>query len=139
MEASCTVQTLYRQRNSCKFFSESDKKKKKKKKRIGKNPVSDPGPSWPSCSFKGIFVFFNMQYVYAKSIKKDHRSINFFAEKNCVIRFGEISHLINYHLPQNFVIAMLNRLNLNLIRISISFDLRLFYVIKPRGYFLDYK
>ena len=28
MEAFCTVQTL---RNSCKFFSESDKKKKKKK------------------------------------------------------------------------------------------------------------
>ena len=44
MEASCTVQTL---RNSCKFFSESDKKKLARA--ISKNQVSDPGPSWPSC------------------------------------------------------------------------------------------
>ena len=44
MEASCTVQTL---RNSCKFFSESDKKNLAKA--ISKNQVSDPGPSWPSC------------------------------------------------------------------------------------------
>ena len=44
MEASCTVQTL---RNSCKFFSESDKKKLAGA--ISKNHVSDPGPSWPYC------------------------------------------------------------------------------------------
>ena len=43
MEASCTVQTY---RNSCKFFSESDKKKMTRA--ISKNQVSDPGPSWPS-------------------------------------------------------------------------------------------
>ena len=50
MGATCTVQTY---RNSCKFFSESDKKKKKKKKLakvISKIQVSYPGPSWPSCS-----------------------------------------------------------------------------------------
>ena len=47
MGATCTVQTC---RNSCKFFSESDKKKKKKLAMvISKIQVSDPGPSWPSC------------------------------------------------------------------------------------------
>ena len=40
MEASCTVQTL---RNSCKFFSESDKKKKKKKKKIGYSNLKKSG------------------------------------------------------------------------------------------------
>ena len=50
MEASCTVQTL---RNSCKFFSESDKKKLAKA--ISKNQVRDRGPSWPSCLFEMHF------------------------------------------------------------------------------------
>ena len=54
MEASCTVQTL---RNSCKFFSESDIKKLARA--ISKNQVSDPGPSWPSCSY--IIVMYKCQ------------------------------------------------------------------------------
>ena len=56
MEASCTVQTL---RNSCKFFSKSDKKKLARA--ISKDQVSDPGPSWPSCLFLGFFFFFFSQ------------------------------------------------------------------------------
>ena len=46
MGATCTVQTL---RNSCKFFSESDKKMVTV---ISKIQVSDPGPSWPTCLLK---------------------------------------------------------------------------------------
>ena len=38
-------------------------------------------------------------------------------------QFWGVSYVINYHLSQNFVAAMLNRLNLNLIRISISLTL----------------
>ena len=53
MEASCTVQTI---RNSCKFFSESDKKKMARG--ISKNQGSDPGPSWPSFSSKLLRIWF---------------------------------------------------------------------------------
>ena len=74
--------------------------------------------------------------------KTDHSSINFFVSKTCIIRFrfgvGEISYVINYHLSQNFVAAMLNRLNLNLTRISVS-DLRSLYVIKLHRFFFYYK
>ena len=49
-----------------KFLSERDKKKKKMARVISKTQVSDPGPSWPSCShlfdllqmFFYFFVFF---------------------------------------------------------------------------------
>ena len=44
MGATCTVRT---NRNSCKFFSESDQKKWLWLSK--KVQVSDPGPSWPSC------------------------------------------------------------------------------------------
>ena len=87
MEASCTVQTL---RNSCKFFSESDKERLAKA--ISKNQVSDPGPSWPSClclmvgkvggkkikrryknfQIKHYSVFWGLQ---ASGINREHESV----------------------------------------------------------------
>ena len=53
---------LYRQRNSCKFFSESDQKKLARA--ISKNQVSDPGPSWPSCLFDSLFNPYPAILVY---------------------------------------------------------------------------
>ena len=44
MGATCTVQTY---RDSCEFFSKSDKKKLAMV--ISKIQVSDPWPFWPSC------------------------------------------------------------------------------------------
>ena len=46
MGATCTVRTL---KNSCKFFTESDKKKLAQV--ISKIQVSNPVPFWPSCFF----------------------------------------------------------------------------------------
>ena len=63
MEASCTVQTL---RNSCKFFSESDKKKLARA--ISQNQVSDPGPSWPSCFFDRVEILWDKEKILVTSI-----------------------------------------------------------------------
>ena len=58
MGTTCTVQS---QRNSCKFFSESDKQKLARA--ISKTQVSDPGPSWPSCfqTLADIDLIFGME------------------------------------------------------------------------------
>ena len=55
-------------RNSCKFFSESDKKKVMVTSKI---QVSDPGPSWPSCLINARYmnewhqVVFHLVNVYS--------------------------------------------------------------------------
>ena len=59
MGATCSVQTY---RNSCKFFSESDKKKLAMV--ISKIQVSDSGPSWPSCFFYARTDFLSLQSLH---------------------------------------------------------------------------